>query len=54
MIDVGDAGLLFLGRYLKLKLVRHPVEFGDHHVELHYLPAFLVHLKALQPDEILT
>ena len=37
-----------------LELVGHPVELGDHHVELQHLPALLVHLKPLQPNEIFT
>ena len=54
VIDVGNAGLLFFGGDLKIEFAGHPVEFGDHHVELRDLPALLVHLKSFQANDVLT
>ncbi len=54
MIDVGDAGFLFLGGDLKLQFDGHAFELGDHHVELQQLPPLLIHLKLFQPNEVFT
>ena len=54
VVDVGDAGLSFLGGDLHFQFICHAVEFGDHQVELRDLSALLVHLELLQPNKVLT
>src|SRR5690606_13637293 len=53
MRDVGDAGLLLLDLDLLVELTRHALEIRDHCFNLRDLPALLVDLEFLEPDQAL-
>ena len=53
VIDVRDARLALLGGDLCLQVVGHPLELGNHHLDLVELTPLLADLEPLQPDEIL-
>ena len=51
VVRVGDAGLLLLRGDFPVKVSRHAVELGDHHLDLRHPSTLLVDLKALEADE---
>jgi hypothetical protein len=51
VVEVGDAGLLLFRCDFPVKVSRHAVELGDHHLDLRHAAALLVDLKALEADE---
>src|SRR4051794_11522630 len=53
MQDIRDAGLLLLDLDLLVQLCGHAFEIGDHHFDLRNLPALLVDLEFLEPDQAL-
>src|SRR5262249_25471952 len=51
MGHVADAAPLLLGVDLVVEVLGHPLEFGNHGLDLRDLATFLVDLEALQPDQ---
>ena len=53
MALVGNARLLLLMADLDFKLGRLAVKLRNHHVELRQLAPFFIHLKKLQPNQVI-
>jgi hypothetical protein len=51
MRNVADAASLLLRDHLIVEILRHPLELGDHRLDLRDLAALFAHLETLQADQ---
>ncbi|BBF91669.1 hypothetical protein BLTE_03540 [Blastochloris tepida] len=54
MAGIVDAGAFLFGQDLAVEIGGHPLEIGDHGLDLNHMPATFVDLEAFQADERFT